>query len=288
MKEKKKQQPKTLALILDFSPPTHAYNGEILGRKLCEWVAFACKSLHKKIVVYDGKSNYLQVAKENVDNKYDYTLILPSTIPLITSNTINNIIEYAVVKDVLCCKLPVGYVVNNKYLLSNNDWQIDNLFTQFHEDFYIVESKKQYIQAEDILQDRINTFHLENGVDIKKSKSVYIEPCVDIGKGVVIFGGNTLRGNTIIESGVILKENNVINNSRVGGNACLACSQVDNATIGENVYVSAFCSINNSIVGKEVLINPNCTINNTTILPHSKIDANTVLGDNNDSDSRVR
>ena len=285
--KKKNLPPKVQALILKVSPNKNSYNGEILGRSLVDWVAFACNEISKKVIEYDTKSNLISIAKDYIDRQFDYTLILLSSTPLITNETVNSIIEYATIKEINCCKLPVGYIVNNKYILETEIPEIDSVYSQSLEDFYVVENKKQYARGEEVLQDRINSFHIDNGVDIKRSNTVYIEPEVDIAKGVTIFGGNTLRGNTIICNGVILKENNVITNSKIGENSCVSGSFVENSTLGSNVYVSTFCSVVNSIVGQDVIVNSSCSINNTTILSKTKINANTVLGETNDSNSGI-
>ena len=286
--KKKNTPPKVQAMILSIAPTKNSYNGEILGRSLTDWVAFACNKIDKKTIDFDGKSNLISFAKEHLDNRYDYTIILLSTTPLLTSETIKNIIDYATFKEVSCCKLPVGYVVNNKYILSTDSPQVDSLYSQFLEDFYVVENKKQYTKAEEVLQDRINSFHIANGVDIKRPSSVYIEPEVDISSGVIIFGGNTLRGNTFVGKGVILKENNVISNVKIGDHSCVSGSMLDNSTLGSNVYVSTFCTITDSIIGNDVIINPSCTISNTSIISNSKIKSNSVLGDSNDSSCGIR
>ncbi|MGN0960574.1 MAG: hypothetical protein ACI4PF_00070, partial [Christensenellales bacterium] len=182
------------------------------------------------------------------------------------------------------CKLPVGYVVNNKYLLENENLNIDSLYSQNLDSFYIVENKKQYNYALEILQDRINTFHIDNGVDIKKPKSVYIEPEVDIASGVIIYPGNSLKGKTIIDKDVILKENNVIENSRVGKNSCISGSVINGSVIASNVYIASFCEINNGLIGNYSSIGSGVKINNYKIEDNSKIKPNTVLGEENDSD----
>jgi len=286
--KKKETKPKFQVLVLRNTPAKNSYHGEILGRSLADWVAFACNGKNVKIIDFDGNEKIVAFAKNYINIDFDYTIILLSSTPLITQATIDNIIEYSTYKQINLCKLPVGYVVNNKYLQKESIPVVDSLYSQNLEDFFLVENKKQYTQAEEILQERINTFHINNDVEIKKPKSVYIEPEVDIASGVVIFAGNTLKGQSVISKDVILKENNVIDHSKVGKNSCISGSVIDKSIISSNVYISSFCEIYNSLIGDNTTIESGCKIYNYNVKSGSKIKANSVLGESDDSNSGTR
>lgn len=281
---KKKEDVKFQAIILKIVSAKNSYEGKILGRTLEDWVAFACNGINVKVVDYDGTSNLLGFVRDKIDHRFDYSIILMSKTPLLTGVTIKNIIEYCSVKEVDLCKLPIGYVVKNDYFFKMSELVIDSLYSQNLDDFFVVENKKQFVQAEGILQDRINSFHMSNGVDIRKPQSVYIEPEVDIGSGVVIFPGNSIKGQTTIMKDVILKENNVIENSIVGSESCISGSVISGTMIEKNVYISAFCDINNSQIGENSIIDTGCKIEKYNVLANSKIKAKTILGEIDDSD----
>lgn len=280
----KNKSPKFQVIILDIKGMKNSYNGRLLGRTLSDWVAFACNGHIIKKLEFDLKQNILEFVKNELDSNFDYTIILLSTTPLIEQSTIKDIIEYSTIKGVGICKLPVGYVVNNQSLLNDNT-QIDSLYSQNIENFYIVENKKQYNYASDILQERINNFHIDNGVDIIKPKSVYIEPEVDIEGGVIIYPNNSLKGTTTIYKDVILKENNVIENSKIGEHSCVSGSVIVKSVISSNVYISSFCEVINSLIAKDCIIDNSVTIRNYSVPENSKLKSNSVLGDTNDSNS---
>lgn len=284
--KKKDNKYKFQAIILEEKCSKNSYNGKILGRKLADWVAFACNGLPVKILQYDSKTAVLDFVKDHIDNSYDYTLVLLSKTPLLQGETIKNIMEYCSVKDSQLCKLPVGYVVDN-IAIKTKELTVDSIYTQNLDDFYVVEKKPEFVYAEDVWQDRINSFHISNGVDIIKPKSVLIEPEVDIASGVIVYSGNVIKGQTIIGKNTILKENNVIENCRIGNDCCVSGSVVTNSTLSDTVYVSAFCEITESKVGQDSVIGGSCKINNFTIKNETKIAPNTVLGDNNDSDCGI-
>ncbi|MGN0961067.1 MAG: hypothetical protein ACI4PF_02570, partial [Christensenellales bacterium] len=92
IKIKLKETPKKFGvLILKISPMNNSFKGEILGRTLADWVAFACGKIPVKFVDYDGKENILNLAKNNLDSNLDFTIILLSTTPLIENDVINQI-----------------------------------------------------------------------------------------------------------------------------------------------------------------------------------------------------
>lgn len=277
--------PKFEVLILNIQPSTKSFDGKILGRTLSMWVRFACGEIHNRIIDFSG-TNILEFVKENISDQFDYTIVLMSSTPLIERGVIQDIIEYCTFKKISLCKLPVGYVVKNSIFKNTMQTSVDSLYSQHIEDFYVVENKKQYSYALEVLQERINTFHQNNGVEIKKPRSVYIEPEVDVASGVIIYPNNTLKGKTVIGENVILKENNVIENSRIGKNSCVSGSEVVASIVANNVYISAFCQINNGLIGEFSTLGSGAKINNYNLTSNSKVKPNTVLGEENDSDSR--
>lgn len=268
-------------LILD-----NGKNFEILGRQTTDWVKFACKNRQNKVVPLNKSKNILELAKENVDKNFDYTLILLNITPLLQQSTIDSIIEYSLVKNCNLTKLPVGYVAKNEYLLSVDSPMVDSLYSQNLDDFFVVENKKQLAEALEVLQERINNFHISNGVDIIKPKSVYIEPDVDIESGVTIYQNNVLKGKTKLQKDVILKENNVISDSIIGIGSCISCSSILGSVLGESVYISPYCEINNSLIGRFSTIGSHSNICNFKVNENSNVKSGTVLGENDESSGR--
>jgi len=168
----KLKQLKFQIIILKTKPTKNSFDGKLLGRSLCDWVMFACNGHKINVYDYDIKINPLEFVKDKVFKEFDYTILLLSSTPLLEASDIKNIIEYSSIKMVNMCKLPTGYVINNNYILSGNT-QIDSVYSVNLDNFYIVENKKQFNYALKVLQDRINSFHMDNGVEIIKPSSVF-------------------------------------------------------------------------------------------------------------------
>jgi bifunctional UDP-N-acetylglucosamine pyrophosphorylase/glucosamine-1-phosphate N-acetyltransferase len=129
---------------------------------------------------------------------------------------------------------------------------------------------------------------MNNDVEILKPESVYIEPEVDIESGVIIYPNNSIRGNSKIYEDVILKENNVVENSKIGVGSCCSGSIIKDSILGQNVYISQFSTINNSLIGDGCVIGSNCIVNNYKTNIDEKIKSFTKLGDEYDSNSGAR
>lgn len=274
-------------IILNLKPTTNSFNGKILGRPLKDWVAFACSGYKTSVYDFDMKQNIIDFAKDKIDKNYTYTLVLLSSTPLLEQTTIHHIIEYCEIKQVNVCKLPIGYVLKNNYFESGVTPQVDSLYSQNIDNFYVVETKKQYSFALTVLQDRINNFHLDNGVEITNIKSVYIEPDVDIESGVIIHSNNVIKGNSLVGRDVILNENNVIENSKIGQGSCIGGSVIKASVISNNVYIASFCDINNSLIGNDTIIERGAIISGYKVDSNQRLKPNTILGESDDSDNRT-
>ena len=168
------------------------------------------------------------------------------------------------------------------------DFFVDSVYSQNIDNFYIVENKKQFNFALNILKERINNFHLDNGVEMINPSSVYIEPEVDIEKGAIIYPNNVINGETFIGSDVILKENNVINNSCINDGACVSGSNITSSKIGKHTYIASFCEIENAVIGDECVLENYCIVKNYKIKNKSKIKSRSCLGDIDDCNCGTR
>lgn len=288
IKIKDNKKVKFMCLILNTKGTKNSFNGKILGLTLPEWIKFACGDIPTICVDFDRAENVLDFAKKHIDFAYDYTIILFSKTPLVTQETIRNIMEYCEIKRVNLCKLHSGYVVNNEYIKNTSNYFVDSVYSGDLEDFYIVENKNQYTYAFKILSTRINDFHIASGVDIVNPNNTYIEPYVDIEKNVKIYPNNTLKGKTTIGRDVVLKEGNTIEDSKIGSNSCLSHSNLIGSVLGENVFVGSFSEIKNSLISKNTIVENKCVINNYNVKSDSVIKSNSNLGEDNDSSSGIR
>lgn len=249
---------------------------ELLSKSLDEWVSYAVEKHSFEIVEYDGSKITEFVKPYLKDTKY--TLILSATTPLIQENTVDLIVDYISAKNSKATKLSVGFAFLTEYLKNSTEIFYDSLFTQNEDEFYVVENKRQLNIVKKVMIERINNFHIENGVEIINPSTVTIEPDVFIGENVTIYPNNVLKGNSKILDDVVLKENNVIEDSEINNGCCIINSKIEKSTIGSHSYVMPYCNIlNNSIVGNYCTIKSYVEIDNFKIEDNKTIESYTKL-----------
>ena len=237
-----------------------------LNKNLCEWLELACYKFPTKVVNVQKNDAIFEILQNCISNIASYMIVLFASTPLITAETLDQIVEYANIKNVKACKLPLGYVFKNDYIKNNLSPEFDSLFTHAYEEFYNVEYKKQLNMITEVLRKRVVDYHIQNGVNVVNPASVTIEPEVHIVSGVEIYANNVLKGKTQIKSGVILKENNVISDSEVFENCCVSHSVIENSILEKNVYIKPFCDILHSRIKANTIINSRTEIENNLIV----------------------
>lgn len=240
-----KQTEKKLSVIILLTKNSAFVGNEkpwelkLLGKSMKEWVTMSCNNYRIRYVEYDGKQDVVEVAKQNLDDT-EYTMVLYSDTPLIRKKTVEEILDYCFVKNMSVCKLTRGYVFNNEFLKN-----ADKIYTaepQYfdEEDFMTVYNLKQLMLIEDILKNRVMSFHLKNGVRIIDGGSVSIDADVTIKSGTVIYPNNRIFGKTYIGNNVILYPNNIIENCYIDDNSSIEFSVVKNADIPARSKIGPF------------------------------------------------
>ncbi|OOB77463.1 MAG: UDP-N-acetylglucosamine diphosphorylase/glucosamine-1-phosphate N-acetyltransferase [Epulopiscium sp. Nuni2H_MBin003] len=143
-----------------------------------------------------------------------------------------------------------------------------------------INTKVQLAEAAAIMKNRINTYHLENGVIIEDPSNVYIEPDVKISPNTTIEPSCVIKGNTTIGSHCVIGYNTKIINSQIANKVHIESSVILDSTIGQNSSIGPFAYIRpNSHIANNVKVGDFVEIKNSTIDEHTKISHLTYVGD---------
>lgn len=143
-----------------------------------------------------------------------------------------------------------------------------------------VNSRVQLAQAEEILKNRINLKHMENGVTLIDPKTTYIGIDVEIGQDTIIYPNNILEGNTKIGSNCLIYQNSRIKDSIIGEEVEIQSSVILDSTIGDNTSVGPFAYLRpETKVGKNARIGDFVEIKKSTIGDGTKVSHLTYIGD---------
>ncbi|MDD6794905.1 MAG: bifunctional UDP-N-acetylglucosamine diphosphorylase/glucosamine-1-phosphate N-acetyltransferase GlmU [Clostridiaceae bacterium] len=164
-------------------------------------------------------------------------------------------------------------------ILKNKGKRVGAVVTDY-EDTIGVNSRAQLAEAEEILRNRINRKHLDNGVTLIDPKTTYIGVDVKIGQDTIIYPNNILEGNTEIESGCTLLQNNRIKDSYIESGVEIQSSVILESRVGENTTVGPFAYIRpESSIGKGARIGDFVEIKKSTIGDGTKVSHLTYIGD---------
>lgn len=149
-----------------------------------------------------------------------------------------------------------------------------------YEDTIGVNSRAQLAEAEEILRNRINRVHLDNGVTLIDPRSTYIGSDVVIGKDTILYPNTILEGNTKIGERCTILQNTRIKDSVIENGVTIESSVVLDSTVGENTNVGPFAYIRpESTIGNNVKIGDFVEIKKAKIGNETRVAHLTYIGD---------
>jgi bifunctional UDP-N-acetylglucosamine pyrophosphorylase/glucosamine-1-phosphate N-acetyltransferase len=164
-------------------------------------------------------------------------------------------------------------------ILESEGEKIGAVVTEYEETIG-VNSRVQLAEAEEILKNRINLKHMENGVTLIDPKTTYIGIDVEIGKDTIIYPNNILEGNTKIGDNCLIYQNSRIADSIIGNEVDIQASVILNSNIGDNTTVGPFAYIRpETTIGKHARIGDFVEIKKSTIGDGTKVSHLTYIGD---------
>ncbi|MGF7437848.1 bifunctional UDP-N-acetylglucosamine diphosphorylase/glucosamine-1-phosphate N-acetyltransferase GlmU [Lentilactobacillus senioris] len=122
-------------------------------------------------------------------------------------------------------------------------------------------------KATKIMQARINTAHMKNGVSMVNPDDTYIDVDVQIGSDTIVEPGVQLKGNTVIGEDCFIGANSEIRNSTIHNGVTVTSSMIEDSEmmdgsnigpdshlrpqslIGENVHLGNFVEVKKSEIG---------------------------------------
>jgi bifunctional UDP-N-acetylglucosamine pyrophosphorylase/glucosamine-1-phosphate N-acetyltransferase len=172
------------------------------------------------------------------------------------------------------------YLTDTLEILLKEGYKVEAMMSEQVEDILGVNSKVQLAEATAILQKRVNTMHMENGVILMDPNNTYIEETVQIGQDTVVEPGCMLQGNTSIGAHCQIGHHTKIKDSRIGQGTTIENSIILSSEIGEKAIIGPFAYIRpNSKLANGVKIGDFVEIKNATIGEGTKVPHLTYVGD---------
>ncbi|WP_411954412.1 bifunctional UDP-N-acetylglucosamine diphosphorylase/glucosamine-1-phosphate N-acetyltransferase GlmU [Alkalibacillus sp. S2W] len=135
-------------------------------------------------------------------------------------------------------------------------------------------------KAEKLMKQRINEYHMRQGVTIVDPDQTYIGPDVSIGTDVTLEPGVHIHGDTQIGSHSFIGAHTTINHATIGEETLIKQSVVTNSQIGSRVQIGPFAHIRpESTLSDDVKVGNFVEVKNTTMGSNSKASHLSYLGD---------
>jgi len=255
----------------------------ILGKTMLEWIVLALSNAPYKAVQWDSNLAFSDIPsfiKDTVDFDTEYTAVLFSDTPLLTKKTILDAICALDESKKNVLRMTRGLIFKTAYLKNADKVYTEEVHYFDEEDFITAYSFKQITLISEILKSRILYHHMENGVQFEDSHSAFIGPDVVIGKRVIIGPNNIVRGETVIKDGAKLLQGNVIENSIIGEEVSLNCSQVYKSFIGKKTTVGPYAYIRpDTVIGEKCRIGDFVEIKSSKLGDGCKVSHLSYVGD---------
>lgn len=148
------------------------------------------------------------------------------------------------------------------------------------QEFFGVNSRVQLAQATQIMKQRINQFHMENGVTMVDPDNTYIDADVEIGMDTILLSGCVIEGKTKIGEDCKIGPNSRLTDMQLGDGVTFQSSTGLQSTIGNDTTVGPFAYIRpNCKVGNHVKIGDFVEVKNAVIGDGTKIPHLSYVGD---------
>lgn len=254
-----------------------SYDLKLMGESMYNWVVRACPT-KPTLIKLNQDDELLSTIKPMLKDS-EYTLVLYSDTPLITASGVNQIIDFAVAKNLSVCKLNRGWVFKTDYIKNASTIYALNTYDVCNNEQFKVDSVDSLIKATNILQMRINKYHIAAGVNISNPQNTYIECSVAIEPGATIEAYAKLEGSTTIGANSKVCSFATISDSKIderaiikGGSVIVRSAVLDNAIVGNNCVVT-----NKSVVGQETIVSSGGILDQTTTNNGCKVGAGSTL-----------
>ncbi len=143
-----------------------------------------------------------------------------------------------------------------------------------------INDRVQLNEAENIMQKRINEYHMRNGVTMRNPESVYIEDGVEIGNDTEICQNVTIKSGTKIGSDCVIGSGSMLDRAVIHDGVDVLSSVILESEVDEGTHVGPFAYIRpNCHVGKEVKVGDFVELKNSNIDNGTKISHLTYIGD---------
>lgn len=165
-------------------------------------------------------------------------------------------------------------------LLAADGFKIGAITAEDWRETVNVNSRQDLIEAQKMVQERINYFWLGEGVTIVNPELTYIGPDVKLARDVTIFPLSFLKGKTEVGEGSVIGPSVDLKDCQIGKKVCICYSWGEDAIIEEEAQVGPFARLRGGAhIEKKARVGTFVEIKKSKIGKESKVPHLSYLGD---------
>ena len=220
------------------------YEMDICGRQILEWTKSVCFGGKVIEVEYSIQDNVFDLIRKNVKGDYSVAVVMYADTPLLSKFVMQDIWNIFIKSNERICRLPRGFIMELDALKKGvNMLEIKKIGEMFSREFLPINNLFTYLETQKLMQERILTYHMENGVIFRDSTGVHIDADVEIGAGTIIFPNNFIYDKSEIGEKCVLLPNNTIIASKIGKKCELKGAYIEKSEIENGKIILPYTSI---------------------------------------------
>ncbi len=158
--------------------------------------------------------------------------------------------------------------------------KVDAMITPYSDEILGVNDRNQLYLASSIMKNRLNQYHMANGVTIINPEHTYIGKHVTIGKDTIIYPNSFINGRTSIGEACTIGANTKIVSCQISDKVCIEQSTLLQSTVECETTIGPYAYIRpNSHIGSRIKIGDFVEVKNSTIGDETKVSHLTYIGD---------
>ena len=172
------------------------------------------------------------------------------------------------------------YLPDTLEIILSDGGKVNAMVVDDADEFAGVNSRVQLAEAEAVMRNRINRYHMENGVTIIDPSRTYIDADAVIECDTVLLPGVVIEGKTVIGEDCVVGPDSRLTDTKLGNgvkfqySTAIESSVDDNTTVGPYAYIRPNCAI-----GKNVKIGDFVEVKNSNVGDGTKVSHLTYIGD---------
>lgn len=172
------------------------------------------------------------------------------------------------------------YLTDTVEIIKQDGGKVGILTCEDKNEFLGINTRAQLAEVTALMRDRINAYHMQNGVTLVDPESTYIGRDIEIGIDTVIYPGSMIECGTKIGQDCVIGPNTRINASVIKDGVTAQYSTILKSEVGNHTNVGPYAYIRpNSKIGAHCKIGDFVEVKNSVIDDNSKASHLTYIGD---------